>query len=194
MKNRTPRLLAVLLAGTLVLGACGDDDAEDAADPDEATTSTTAPEDGEDDAATDDDATDDGSDGADDEGSGDFDASILAGIDDFCDLDDVDDEAIDQLFESEDPAERREGYDVFRAFFVRALQIAPSELKGDLQSMADGMEPFLDLLEEHDYDFMAMYAASESDPELAARLEALEDPELQAASDRVDVWIEANCD
>lgn len=201
MMSRTPRLIAVLLAGALVLGACGDDD--DAAD-DTTTTTTEAPADGgTDDEGTDDEGTDggddgsdDGGDGADDGGSTGFDPSQLAGIDDFCDLDDLGDESFDSLFttDSEDPAERREAYDLLRAFYARAVMIAPSEIRGDVESMIRGIEPLFELLAEYDYDFMALYAASEADPAIATQLEAFEDPELQAAGDRVDAWVEANCD
>lgn len=197
MRTRTPRLLAALVTGALLLGACGDDD--DAADePDDTTTSETteaAPSDDGDDVL-DDGPDDDVDDVDDDDGPTPFDPAILAGIDDFCDLDEVGDDAFDALFTDQEatPAQREEAVKALGAFYQRAIDLAPGEIKSDLVLMSEAIGPLFQLLAQYDYDFTALFAAAEADPSLGEQVEALDSPELNAAGERVDDWVEANCD
>ncbi|HLT15640.1 MAG TPA: hypothetical protein VK007_02965 [Acidimicrobiales bacterium] len=197
MRTRTPRLLAALVTGALLLGACGDDD--DAADePDDTTTSETteaAPSDDGDDVL-DDGPDDDVDDVDDDDGPTPFDPAILAGIDDFCDLDEVGDDAFDALFTDQEatPAQREEAVKALGAFYQRAIDLAPGEIKSDLVLMSEAIGPLFQLLAQYDYDFMALFAAAEADPSLGEQVEAIDSPELNAAGERVDDWVEANCD
>jgi hypothetical protein len=60
---------------------------------------------------------------------------------------------------------------------------APAEIAGDVAVLARGMRGLIDLLEEYDFDLVAL-ADAESEP----RLQALEDPEFEAASLRVSQY------
>lgn len=65
-----------------------------------------------------------------------------------------------------------------------AIGAAPAELVSDLQTIQDGVAELAALLEAYGFDFLAV-----SDEEFAAT----ESPEFDAASDRIDAWLAANC-
>lgn len=213
MSTRTLRLLAALLAAVLLAASCGGDDDDEpattttseAADDDEGTTTTS---DGEDTTTTSEGTSDTTAGGGEgEEGAGGGEGGTvdggpmiddLAAIDDFCSLDAYANEMDDAIFADPgagppDPERQREMRAVVEALYVRAAQVAPAELRGDFAIVSEGFGQLFDLLEEFDYDSMAMFMAMESDPELAARLEAIEAPEYQQASDNIQAWVDANC-
>lgn len=61
---------------------------------------------------------------------------------------------------------------------------APSEIRSDVRIIVDAMEGFFEILEENDYDFMAMAFAAEDDP----RLTALDSAEFTAATNRLNEY------
>jgi hypothetical protein len=63
----------------------------------------------------------------------------------------------------------------------RARDLAPSEIRDDVNMVLDTFLGFAELLEEYDYNFLAMGTAVEKDP----RILALEQPEFIAATDRI---------
>lgn len=67
----------------------------------------------------------------------------------------------------------------------RATGQAPAELREDVQLLSEGVAGFIDVLEEYDYNFLAIPDdAVTTDPRLAA----VESPEYEAASDRVNAY------
>ena len=65
-----------------------------------------------------------------------------------------------------------------------AVQLAPSEIKTDVEMFADAYSGFVGLLAEYDFNFLALSDAALDDP----RMTALDDPELQAAGDRIEAY------
>ena len=61
---------------------------------------------------------------------------------------------------------------------------APSEIRSDVGIIVDTMKGFFELLEENDFDFMAVALAAEDDPRLAA----LDSTKFNAATDRLDEY------
>lgn len=194
LRSRSSRLVAAVVAGSLLLAACGDDsdDDDDASSETTEETTTTAGEDGGDeggDIDADDDPVIDGSMELDD-----F-LAVLADVDEFCGLDDASDVAGAALFMGETPEEREEGAQLYLAWAERARQLAPGEIEDDVNLVLDGLSEIIDALAEFDYDFVAVSDAAEAGDERALLiLEGMEGGELTAASDRVDAWIEGNCE
>ena len=199
MTSRALRLLAALLLSAAVLAGCGGDDGDDAASTsttdaaeDEAadeTTTTSSPSTTE---AADPEATTTTASGG--GASGVPDPAELADVD-FCGLDRVGDES-DAFFILFDPATtpdaRAEAADYVEALYARIGQAAPPEIAADVALVLEGAAAFLEALEGHGWDIVALQAAAESDPELAA-VYAFDDPATVAAGDNIDAWIDANC-
>ncbi len=61
---------------------------------------------------------------------------------------------------------------------------APSEIRSDVGIIVDTMKGFFELLEENDFDFMAVALAAEDDPRLAA----LDSTKFNAAVDRLNEY------
>lgn len=66
----------------------------------------------------------------------------------------------------------------------QALTIAPSEVRDDVAMFADAYEGFVGFLSEYNYNFLAIPESALQDP----RLQALEDPELTAAGERIGAF------
>jgi hypothetical protein len=66
---------------------------------------------------------------------------------------------------------------------------APAEIRSDIALLNNNFSVLVDLLEQFDYNFMAMAM----DPEAAARLEAMETAEVEAASRRVNDYTQRTC-
>lgn len=71
-----------------------------------------------------------------------------------------------------------------QGLLAEAIGSAPAELVPDLETIQGGVAELAALLEAYGFDFLAV-----SDEEIAST----ETPEFDAASDRVDAWLEANC-
>jgi hypothetical protein len=198
MPRNLVRLLALLAAAVLLLGACGDDDGDDASPTTEAPAAT-------------DDTTDDPSDDGDTTttttqatsgtgASGVPSQAVLAGVNDFCELFAMF-EDIDPFEAGEDPsltpeesaAQTAEAFQFIGAFFARAVQLSPDEIRSDVALFAEFMGEYNALLAEYDYDFMAMAMASADDPDLEARFEALDSEEFDAATTRIENYVFDEC-
>lgn len=66
---------------------------------------------------------------------------------------------------------------------------APSDLKADIQLLNDGIATLSEALEAVDGDLFALAA----DPEMAARIEALDSPEFEEAADNVETTVRDEC-
>ncbi len=80
--------------------------------------------------------------------------------------------------------------EAFEAFAA----VAPSEIKDDLQTVAEGYADFVRVMADTDFNPASGQAPS---PETMARLEAasekLADSDFEAAADRVSAWFEDEC-
>ena len=65
----------------------------------------------------------------------------------------------------------------------------PDELKADAQIFADAFSQYLAVLAQYEGDFEAAMQA----PEAMAALQAISTPEVQAASNRISEYMDANC-
>lgn len=66
----------------------------------------------------------------------------------------------------------------------QAAQMAPNEIRGDVVMFAEAYGGFVELLAENGFNFLALGEDVLNDPRLAA----LEDPELEAAGDRIEAY------
>jgi len=67
----------------------------------------------------------------------------------------------------------------------RAVGLAPSEIKADVQVLADGFSVFVDALAKANYDF--------TNPDAQAAAKALDDAKFKAASARITAYGKTNC-
>ncbi|QGG94674.1 hypothetical protein [Actinomarinicola tropica] len=202
MTTRALRLLAAVLAAVLLAAACGgDDDGDDATtttSAEEAEEETTTTSEAEEETTTTSEETTETTEEAGGTTGGTLDLEALADVDDFCELESFGDDIDDAIFDdtAEEPAtpeQMQASFDAMSAFLTRANQIAPEEIRADFALVSEGFLELIGLMAEYDYDFMALGMAAQQDPELAQRLELLESPEYQQASENVDAWIDANC-
>jgi len=183
--------MAGLAVGAMVLAGCGDDDG-DAADE-----VTTTVEDAPDTTA----ATSPG------EGGGGGDAEGFCAVDD--EMETWASEFVAAVTSAGDAdaaeaaAERAyDGLVELRGALEDAAGRAPSELRGDVEVVMEKFLPVLDELPSQDDFVAAMRSASEGDtteldevfaPFTRAQEELEEDPEYQAAQDRISDWTEEHC-
>jgi hypothetical protein len=66
---------------------------------------------------------------------------------------------------------------------------APSEIKADVKLVADAIGTLNTTLAKYDYDFVKVAA----DPSAIKSFEAMGDAKFEAASERVETWIQKNC-
>lgn len=198
------RILAILAASLLLLGACGDDDGADTAAPSEsADDDDAAAPDADDDDADGDDTSSVDDDAPDTTGAPSGDGSLpnLAGINDFCGLwqsfDGIDDDFLfgddADMTDEEAAASAAQGFQFLEAFAARAVQLSPDAIRVDMAMFAAAMSEYNALLAEYDYDFIAMAMAGSEDPEAMERLELMESDEFMAASERIEVFVMEEC-
>lgn len=78
------------------------------------------------------------------------------------------------------------------ALFAELVDEAPDEIKADIETVAAGYAQYVDAL--RDLDLQAGKAPSaEQLQEIQAAIAAIDQPELQAAAERLSAWAEANC-
>jgi len=160
------RALRLLVTMALVLAACGGSDepaASTAAPGDDggSTTSTTA-------AAT---TTTEA-------------APLANPSDDFCEFIIAYDEETDFSPIGMNAAELEEAFTNNLDAINQAAELAPSEIRGDVVMFAEAYAGFVELLAENGFNFLALANVDQNDP----RLTALEDPDLQAAGDRIEAF------
>ena len=66
------------------------------------------------------------------------------------------------------------------------VRLAPSEIKADMKIIADAFGPFIEAMAKANFDFTKV---NPEDPAFAN----VQKPEVQAASARIDAWVDANC-
>ena len=188
--SRPNALATLVLVLALLAAACGSgDDTTEAPSEDSGTGDTTATED---DIADDGDAAAEVTDGSDAATSGlaegdagdEATSEVLgtAGADDFCGLFSANQDLLNE-FDFFDPAQVEEWFAMSRSLLDEAIDKAPDEVRSDLEIIRADYDPLLEALEANDFDF---FAASDA-------IDALETPEADAASDRIDAYVEAAC-
>lgn len=176
------RLTAVVLAGLVALGACGDD--KDSTDVSGGATTTTASG-----TATTADEGDDGDEGDGTSegtgGSGEASAECVAASKAMAEAA----SAVPKAF-SGTPQEIRSSVDALEAF----AKAAPSEIRADLAVVVKGYAAMAAVLADANYDpSSGQPPSAETIQKLTAASSSLNQPEFQAASERVSTWFSEEC-
>jgi hypothetical protein len=209
---------ALLLVGLLVFAACGGDDDDDSGsilgdNPSETTVAddsdAEAAADDEDDEAdaTDETDADDESDtsadesddtASEDESDDESSSGGFSGDDsgDFCNyLEDAKDD-VDELDLSEDlgPEALEDSFQKGRDALDGAVDRAPDEIRADVEKLSEYFGRLDDLLAEFDYSYTKLAQEAQSNPQAVAEFEELtSDPDLEAATERLEAYTEEVC-
>ncbi|MEM7340576.1 MAG: hypothetical protein AAF467_18100 [Actinomycetota bacterium] len=175
------RVLAVALAFFMFAAACGDDDG-DGSSPDASTPAEGATETQNDDQAETDEQSEADAD-LDQEQDETAVASSGGDADAFCSLWD-ENQALDQQYDFFNPAEAEQFFTTSNDLLGQAVGVAPAEISSDLQLVQTSFEELLPVFEAAGWDVFALLEEDEA---------LLENPEADAASDRVQTWATANC-
>jgi hypothetical protein len=162
------KIIVTMAVVVLFAAACGDDSSSLTGEPEDADAGSV------DDGSADDDSADDGSeDMADGSGS------------DFCNFDAGIDEGMDSIDPSfSNPEEIEATFEQLMDDIDQAVDMAPDELRADVELLADGVSGLVEVLAEYDFNFLAIPESATDDPRMAA----LEDPAYEAASARIDAY------
>src|SRR5262249_12666194 len=77
---------------------------------------------------------------------------------------------------------------------ARAKNSAPSEIKGDVTTLADALKKYSDFLAKYDYDIAKITQAAQKDPTvLQQATDALSDPKIEQASSRIEAYATQVC-
>ena len=102
--------------------------------------------------------------------------------------------ALDNAFNGKsDPTSTKDGFTATLTVMNTAVGKAPSEIKGDLQTLLTGFKAFADFYAAYGYDSTKLTAAMKADPTLASKMQTLDSPDFTAASDRVDAYFTKVC-
>lgn len=175
--RRLALLFAVFAFGLVIACGGGDDDGGDDGDggngggnnEPSATASSNNDNDDNDNGDNDDDGDDD--DGGSSNGSN----------SDFCSPDRADAVFNNLDFTSLDMGNLQEQFEEMDDILEDWADDAPGEIRDDVNTLVDGMRGLIEVLEEYDYNFIAVGTNAANDP----RFLALDDPKFQEASDRI---------
>lgn len=173
MKSRRMLFTTAALLAALTLGACGGDD--------DTTSSTT----GDDSSAA---ASTSGA-SADTDFKGTNSGEFCKYVQDV----DKDGGFGDDFMEGTDAKSMKDDLKKAQDIYGKAIGKAPSEIKGDMQTMQKGLKAYSDLLASYDFDMTKLTAAVAKDPTIATKLTAFDTPEFSAASERVDAYFTQVC-
>ena len=95
----------------------------------------------------------------------------------------------DEAFSNTDKAT----FDKIEEIIGNVQDKAPSEIKDDVSTMAEGFAKVRELFAKYDYDLAKLSAAAASDPALTKQLESFSSEDFSAASDRVSTYLEEKC-
>lgn len=106
--------------------------------------------------------------------------------DDFCAFITAYAEEVEQEFDviGMSPAELEAAFTANLDAMNQARDLAPNELRADVELFVDAYGGFIDFLAEYDFNFLALTEEALNDP----RLQALEDPALEAAGKRIEEY------
>jgi len=118
------------------------------------------------------------------------DGSTLSGLgsNNFCDSNNEIESRLDGMGSEIENAITNGDFSALGAYFEEALDLmrgaagsAPAEIRADIDTLVVGFETFIAVLDDYDYNFLLI-------PEDEPRLSVLNDPDYEAASDRVDAF------
>ena len=75
----------------------------------------------------------------------------------------------------------------------KAADVAPSEIKADVRTVADASKPFFELLASVDYDFTKLMSDQSKAQEFQAIGQKMSEKKVEDAAERVKAWVEAHC-
>lgn len=183
-------LIALLVVMSLFVAACGSDSSDDE-DADDTTTTqadeTTTTE-LEEEAQPEEEVPTDQS------ASGLPTVEDIEAVDDFCTLWGMGESSIDFGEVAVTSADQLEqAAQVVNALLSRGVAIAPPEIEDDFTALAAALQDFYAILADYEFDLALLGQAAATDPELAARMEAIYTPELETQTANIEAWIAANC-
>lgn len=94
---------------------------------------------------------------------------------------------------SGNPQQVQLAFQVAAAVYTRGGELGPGDRRNDFNQIASAMTQYDTLLGNFGHNFIAMLEAAESDPAVGSQLEAIENPQVGAAMDRVDAHIFSAC-
>ena len=160
------KFLLLLVLATVTFAGCGGDDG------------------GSTDTASD---TSSESSGADEKKEGEEDPKFSGkGSGDFCDLARDYAETFEDAGNAETETELADDYKKFSAAIDELAGEAPKEIKGDVETVQGAFAELNELLEKYDYDFSKI-------PEEEANTIDLDNPEIEAANNRIESYFETVC-
>ncbi|MFN8017284.1 MAG: hypothetical protein U0P45_04080 [Acidimicrobiales bacterium] len=83
----------------------------------------------------------------------------------------------------------RQGLAELPAAIARLSDVVPDELRDDVAVVAEAVNGYVTVLQEHDYDASAV----EADPVAAADLHVLDTPEFVESLGRIRSWLQESC-
>jgi hypothetical protein len=95
-------------------------------------------------------------------------------------------DALQQQQPTSTPASLKELYERLDDTLDEAVDKAPSEIKDDMQTVADAYKPFVDELRKVDYDFTKLNFQSEAFQKLSSQ-------EMRDATQRISAYYERTC-
>lgn len=75
----------------------------------------------------------------------------------------------------------------------KAVAAAPSEIRADVRIVVDASKPFLELLASVNYDFTKLMSDQSKAQEFQEIGEKMSEEKVEAASERITAWVQANC-
>jgi hypothetical protein len=120
-------------------------------------------------------------------GGGSGSASGGGSPDAFCDLARQYEEDFEDTGSATTPAEAKTQFEELMAAVERLVAEAPDEIAEDVELVGDEFQKYVDLLAKYDYDFSKV-------PDEEAEQIDIDDPDVTAASNRIESYFETECD
>lgn len=99
------------------------------------------------------------------------------------------DESTDIFFGEPSKDEVKKVFEDLEKQIGAMVNAAPSEIKADAQVVQAGLKGMVDAMKSIDYDMTKLF----TDPTLAEKLEVLDTPEFEKASNNVDNYLQNTC-
>ena len=96
--------------------------------------------------------------------------------------------AIGQAFGGQGGAESEESAELL----AELVEKAPDEIRADIQTVADGLGEYIEVIRDLDLEEGQTPTADQLQ-QIQAAIASIDQPELQAASERLSTWAEENC-
>jgi hypothetical protein len=84
-------------------------------------------------------------------------------------------------------------FDKVQEIIANVQAKAPDEIKADVATVAENFKNVQAIFSQYDYDIAKLTSAVTADPTLAQKLQALSGDDFNAASQRVDTYLQEHC-